>query len=334
MISRLHSRGAACYYRRVMRLNLHLLLCAVAALPLTMCESYGGLLAVGAIQATDPAADAKLKEAKELVAKGELGDADDLLEDICLNHGLAPCAPEARLLRGELFEKRGLPRDAFDEYEKVVTRYQSSPLYTKALEHQLAMAMAAADGSLKVEVLGLWDAELESSAVEKWLESVIANAPYNDMAATALSILARYRVRKERYEEAAMTYARLVDDYPDSRYAPEAQLMVAQLWAESRTRGDQNMANLTRAQEAYEEFTLRFPGHKDAGKALAEASNLRRLMVQQELDVGRYYMERAHEYPSAKFCFENVIRQKTVNPEAAKEAELLLQKLKQTPKAS
>jgi outer membrane protein assembly factor BamD (BamD/ComL family) len=60
-------------------------------------------------------------------------------------------------------------------------------------------------------------------------------------------------------------------------------------------------------------------------------------MVQQELDVGRYYMERSREYPSAIFCFENVIRQKDVNPQAAAEAKTLLEKTKQlmnTAKAS
>ncbi|MBQ8479535.1 MAG: outer membrane protein assembly factor BamD [Akkermansia sp.] len=310
-----------------MRMNLHLLLCAAAVLPLTMCQQYNnGLLPAGSLQAADPQADALLSEAKAFVAAGELSKAKSKLKDIALNHAYAPCAPEARLLLGDVYEKQGLPRDAFNEYEKVVTRYQNSPLYTKALDRQLAMAMAAAEGELQVSVLGLWKAELESSAVEQWLASVITNAPYNDMAATATSILARYRLRKERYEEAALTFAELVEKYPDSRYAPEAQLMVAQIWAASRTRGDQNMANLARAQEAYEEFSLRFPGHADAGKALTEASNVRRLLIQQELETGRYYLDRAREYDSAIFCLENVIRQKSINPEAAREAETLLQK--------
>lgn len=308
-------------------MNLHLLLCAAAVLPLTMCQQYNnGLLPAGSLQAADPQADALLSEAKAFVAAGELSKAKSKLKDIALNHAYAPCAPEARLLLGDVYEKQGLPRDAFNEYEKVVTRYQNSPLYTKALDRQLTMAMAAAEGELQVSVLGLWKAELESSAVEQWLASVITNAPYNDMAATATSILARYRLRKERYEEAALTFAELVEKYPDSRYAPEAQLMVAQIWAASRTRGDQNMANLARAQEAYEEFSLRFPGHADAGKALTEASNVRRLLIQQELETGRYYLDRAREYDSAIFCLENVIRQKSINPEAAREAETLLQK--------
>ena len=108
-----------------------------------------------------------------------------------------------------------------------------------------------------------------------------------------------------------------------------SQLMVAQLWASSHTRGDNNLVNLSNAREAYEEFTLRFPRHPEAKKAMGEASNMDRLMVQQQLEVGRYYLERSHEYTSAIFCFEDVIRQKSVNPDAAKEAAGLLEKAKQ-----
>jgi outer membrane protein assembly factor BamD len=202
-------------------------------------------------------------------------------------------------------------------------------LYSKALDRQLTIAMHAAEGKLKVNVLGLWKSNIDSATVEEWLGKVISNAPYNDMAATATSVLGKFLVDREKYEMAAMVYAKLVEDYPTSKYAPEAQLMVAQLWSSSRERGDRNLVNLNRAREAYEEFTLRFPNHKNAGKALAEASNVRRLLVRQELEVGRYYLDRAREYPSAIFCFENVIRQKSENPEAAKEAAELLKKARQ-----
>ncbi len=282
----------------------------------------------GTLVASEPAADALLKSARQHVAQNNLSDAEVDLKRIINRYDNAPCVPEARFLLAEVYEKQGVPRDAFEEYDKIITRYQSSPLYTKALNRQLALAMAAAEGKLKVEVMGLWSSELDSSAVIEWLSKVIRNAPYNDMAASATSVLGKFLVQKEKFEEAAMVYSKLVEDYPNSRYAPEAQLMVAQLWASSRTRGDQNLVNLHRAQEAYEEFTLRFPNHEDAGKALAEASNMRRLLVRQELEVGRYYLERSKEYVSAIFCFENVIRQRKDNPEAAEEARRLLKQAK------
>lgn len=306
------------------RLKLQLLLCAGAVLSLTMCQQEEGPMAAGLITAADPQADALLSEASRWAGSGNLSKAESKLKELVTNHALAPCAPEGRYLLGQVYERRNDPRSAFKQYQKIVANYHASPVYAKALDRQLAMGMAAANGEMKVKVMGLWKANMESSVVQEWLNSVIANAPYNDMAATATFVLGKFLVNQGKYEEAAKVYSRLVENYPDSRYAPDAQLMVAQLWASSRTRGDRNLANLKKAQEAYEDFSLRFPKHPDANKALKEASNVRRLLVQQELEVGRYYLERSHEYGSAIFCFENVIRQKSTNPEAAAEAEKLL----------
>ena len=323
-----------------MKNKLQLLWCLGALMPLTMCQQTNtDLLAAGTLVAKVPEADAMLAEAKVLLKQGKYSDAEDVLVSLRKKYENAPCIPEARFLLAEVYEKQELPRDAFDEYDKVVTRYQSSNLYSKALDRQLTIAMHAAEGKLQVNVLGLWKSNIDSATVEEWLGKVITNAPYNDMAATATFVLGKFLVDREKYEMAAMVYAKLVEDYPNSKYAPEAQLMVAQLWSSSRERGDRNLVNLNRAREAYEEFTLRFPNHKDAGKALAEASNVRRLLVRQELEVGRYYLERAREYPSAVFCFENVIRQKSENPEASKEAAELLKtarhlQAKSTQKAS
>ena len=100
--------------------------------------------------------------------------------------------------------------------------------------------------------------------------------------------------------------------------------MVAKLWASSHTRGDNNLVNLDRAREAYEEFTLLYPNHKEVGTARSGVKEMQRLMVDQELEVGRYYLERAREYGPAVFCFESVIRQASANPEAAQKAKKLL----------
>ncbi len=226
----------------------------------------------------------------------------------------------------EIYEADGDYREAFKEYGKLIERYQDSALYDDALNRQLALATAAANGKLKTDVLwGAWQTDMESSVVRDWLQSIIKSAPYNDMSATASSVLGKYLYDKKQYDAARQVYSRLVENYPDSRQAPQAQLMVASIWATDRTRGNRNLVNLANAREAYEEFTLRFPNHPQARKAMGEAANVDRLLVEQELEVGRYYLERSHEYSSAVFCFEEVIRQKGKNPEAAAEAAKLLQ---------
>ncbi len=293
---------------------------------LTMCNTYEDIVpAAGMVRATDAVAAAKLQQAANLKAAGKLGKAESLLKEVRREHPLSDEAPKARYMLAEIYEAEGEYRDAFKEYSKLIECYQDSTLYEKALNRQLAMATAAASGKLKTDVLwGAWKVNMESGVVKEWFLAIIRNAPYSDMSATAASLLGKYLYDLERYEEARDVYAELVEKYPDSRYAPQAQLMVAGIWASDRTRGNRDMVNLDKAREAYEEFTLRFPNHPEARKARQEATNVKRLMVEQELEVGRYYLDRSREYQSAVFCFENVIRQKSVNPQAAAEASRLL----------
>lgn len=292
-----------------------------------MCQQFDGAIPPGMVRAVDPQADAMIAQAEAYGRQGKLGKEISLLKKVALQHQVAPNADKARFLLGRAYEAKKDYREAFKQYSRLIDRYPQSRLYTDALNRQLFMAMAGAQGNLTVPVLfGAWHSNMESGKVIEWLRYIIDKAPYNDMSATASSILAKYLVDLRRYEEARMEYARLVEKYPDSTYAPEAQLMVAQLWANSRTRGENNLVNLTNAREAYEEFSLRFPNHRDAHKALAQVSNMNRLLVQQQLDVGKYYLYRSHEYQSAIFCFQDVVRQKSVNAEAAGEAAVLLEK--------
>jgi outer membrane protein assembly factor BamD len=267
-----------------------------------------------------------MAEAKGYQEEGKMSKSRTPLKRIVRYHELSPNAAEARYLLGRSYEATNDYRDAFKEYAKLIDRYPQSPLYEDAVNRQLSMAVDAAKGEMKVPVMwGAWSTTMESNVVVSWLREIISKAPYNEMAASASSLLAEYLEQQGRPEEARMEYATLVERYPDSKYAPAAQLKVAQLWANSRTRGDNNLVNLSNAREAYEEFSLRFPKHPEARNALAKAADMEGLLVQQQLEVGRYYLERSKEYTSAIFCFEDVIRQKKLNPEAAKEAEALLE---------
>ncbi|MBR2145281.1 MAG: tetratricopeptide repeat protein [Akkermansia sp.] len=318
-----------------MRKLLLLRLCAASALLLPMCDSFDGPPPVGQVKAVDPEADALMAEAKAYQAEGKASKARSSLKEIVRYHKLAPNAAEARYMLGQSYESTEDYRDAFKEYGKLIDRYPQSDLYESAINRQLSMAMDAADGKMIVPVFwGAWNTTMESSVVVKWLREIVEKAPYNDTAAHASAVLAKFLEDQGRPEEARLEYAKLVERYPDSKYAPDAQLKVASLWASSHTRGDNNLVNLSNAREAYEEFTLRFPKHAEAGKARAEAARMNKLMVQQQLEVGRYYLERSNEYTSAIFCFEDVIRQKKLNPEAAQEAESLLARAKEAAAAA
>lgn len=315
-----------CYDSDVMRTRLFFVLCAGLALLAPSCQQLDGPLPAGCLKATDPEADALLQTARGHLASGKYKKAESVLNKLITRHPYAPCIPEAHFARAEAYAGKKDYRSAFKEYGKLVEGQQGSPLYAQALNRQLDMATSAAEGRLQVDMLGgMWKSKMDSSVVKEWLTNIIQNAPYNDMSAKAMFVLGNYLIELEEPEAACVIFAKLVERHPDSAYAPGAQLKAADLWAASRTRGNNNnLVNLHKALEAYEEFTLRFPHHKDIGRARAEIAKVKSSLVQQQLDLGRYYLERTNEYRSAVFCFEDVIRQKGVNPKAGAEAERLL----------
>ena len=304
----------------------------LAALSLTMCEQNDNdLMPAGMVQPRDAEAERLYAEAEALARSGKIDDAISKLDVVVTQHTLSTVAPRARLLLGDLYERDGDYRQAFKEYQKLIERYHSSSLYEDALNRQLQMAMKAVNGEMKTDVAwGLWKTDMEASVVEEWLQSIAANAPYSDMAATALAALAKFQLtRLNEPARARATYQTLVQRYPNSPMVPAAQLMVAQLWASESTRGNDNLVNLAKAQEAYEEFLLRFPNDRRAGLARQKVGEMRALLVEQELETGRYYLERAHLYSAAAQCFRNVQAQASVNPEAAREAKVLYERAAQ-----
>jgi len=298
---------------------------------LPMCQQFSeDVIPMGQVHAENPAAEVLLKEAKAFIKVGENKKAISKLKEICERYRLAPNAAEARLLLGDCYISINDTREAFKQYEKVITAYQHSSFYSQALQRQLRMAYDAANGKLQGSMFwGLWHVNMDSSVVKKWLHSIITNAPYHEMAATSTSILGNYLVQREEYDQAIPIFTQLVEKYPESSYAPAAQLMIAKLWATAHAEGSQNLANLHHAEEAYEEYSLLFPDNDQTTLALQKAKEMRSLMIDQQLLVANYYLNRALEYQAAIFTLEDVIRQKSINAEAARKAEQLLPIAKQ-----
>lgn len=305
-------------------------LCVMSVTVLPMCQNADVKIpaVAGAISADNGPAEKLLSLAKEKQRAGKINAAIRDLKSVYRKYPASLQADDARLLLGELYEQKNDYREAFKHYKVLVNERQDSALYSTALQRMTSIAERGANGQIKVKVLGLWNATMESSQVITWMQDIIACAPYDENSAKVSYMLGEFLIKEKKYDDACNVFAHLVDHFPTSGYAPMAQMKMADLWASSHTRGNRNLVNLDKAQQAYEDFCHRFPGHKDAPKARAKAAQMRALHVEQELEVGRYYLERSREYQAAIFCFENVIRQKSVNPSAAAQAAVLLEQAK------
>ncbi len=308
-----------------MKRNLLLLLTFIP-FALTMCQNFNEeALPITANNYDQSAASQLLEEARTLMSQGKNAAARSKLKRLVRVYRISKVADEARLLYATCYERENDPREAFKQYDKLIHDYPSSPLYMEAIRRQTELARGAAQGTVKGEVFwGVWTVEMDTSVVVEWLQSVIKNAPFRESAAESSLILGNYYIKRNMLPQALTTLHQLVEQYPSSRFAPSAQMMVGDLWASSASRGDRNLVNLNKAQEAYEEFALLYPNHKDVRKARGLASKMQQLMVHEQLNVARFYLERSKQYQSAVFTLQDVIRQAHINPAAAAEARKLL----------
>ncbi len=297
---------------------------------LTMCQTWSDhILSVADVSRNAQSVEPLLNQGKQYMQQGHYGKAINEFEYIIEFYKLSPQAAEALLLMGRCEEANNNPRDAFDDYQELIENYPQSPLYAQAIDSQFRMATDAASGKIKGKMFwGLWEVAMDSTVVIKWISTAIQNAPYDTKAPSAAMDLANYFISREEDFKAIAALSSLVEKYPSSEFAPKAQLKLAELWASSASRGKESLVNLSRAQESFEEYTLLYPNSKDKAEVQGRIKDMKRLMVNEQLRLASFYLERSKEYRSAVFMLQDVIRQEKINPEAAETARKLLPEAK------
>ncbi len=286
----------------------------------------------GSVHLRNPEANKLLNKAKKEAQKGDWKDAIDYYEEIVEDYPLSLEAPRARYNMGELYEKNGRYADAFKQYQELIDRHPDSPLYTKTLERQKNMAFSAANGTLTTEVVWLFEVPISPTYVTEWLTKVKENAPYAPSAAQAMNVLGNYHSNQDKIDEAIKAYQTIVDDYQTSPLAAPAQLKIAKLYHQASEKGDRNPINITRAQEAYEDYLQRYPNSSKAGSIRNNLADIERLIVEQQLDIAEYYLLKMKDIPAATFCYQEVASKAKIHPKAAAKAKARLKELKSAAK--
>lgn len=254
-------------------------------------------------------AEALCGEAQSAEGAGKRDKAIKLYDTIGDEMPLSKRAPEARFRQGELLEQAGQVPKAFDAYQELISRYNNSGLYEKAINRQASMAQSAADGQVKTSFLGL-KASISNDRITGMLEKVRDNAPRSPQASKAqftIGELWESEGNSSGSGKAISAYRKLVIDYPDSREAPEGQFRIGKILLDEARRGNQDQANLDRARESLQDYLRQYPGHAKNSEARQLMSNLGGEDLQRSYDVAEFY-ERKGDTVSARFYYEEVIR--------------------------
>jgi outer membrane protein assembly factor BamD (BamD/ComL family) len=290
-----------------------LLLAAVPVCFLTSCGQNGDLPPpAGAAQASAGTGEALYQQARQQDQAGRTKRALKLYDQVATHYPFAPSAPQARFRQAEILEQQGDVLKAFEAYQKFLTRFQGSGLYSTALNRQAAMAQAAAEGEVRSSFLGL-RSRLSVERVAEMLGKVRDNAPKSRTASKAQFTIAELYQGKGKSKEAIAAYRQLVRDQPESPEAPEASFRVGLILTQDADRGNRNQATLDLAREAFNDYLTQYPGHRRAPEARRLIGNLGGRELQRAFDVAEFY-RRTGQVESAKVYYRDVARRAGSGP--------------------
>jgi outer membrane protein assembly factor BamD (BamD/ComL family) len=260
----------------------------------------------GNTQAASAEGEALYAKAKADDDAGKRSSAIKQYERMADRYPFAPSAAQARFRQAELLEQEGDIQKSFQAYQKFLTRYQDSGLYSKALDRQARMAQSAADGDVKSSFAGL-KTKLSTEKTVEMLAAVRDNAPRSNTSAKAQFTIGELHQGKKESKKAIEAYRKLVRDQPESSYAPEALFRVGMVLMEEADRGNRNQATLELSREAFSDYLLQYPGHSKNGEARRMMGNIGSREIGRSLEIAEFY-DKSGQTESAKIYYREVLK--------------------------
>jgi outer membrane protein assembly factor BamD len=262
--------------------------------------------------------------AQEAEQKGDLKRAISAYRIIVRKYPKDALAPGAGFRTAELMEQIHNYLGAAAAYEHVVEKYPSSPHFNDAIEAQFRIGEIYLNGK-KIKFLGISVANSLDHAVDIFA-SIIRTAPYGKYTARAQFDIGRAREKEGANDAAIQAYQAVVEKFPNSPVAPDAQYQLAYIWFTAAREGTKDLAAAAKARTGFQDFLFRFPNSEKAAQARANLLLLDHKETSSSLDIAKYYDKQKY-YRAAVIYYNEVIRQQPGSTESEK-ARVRLDELK------
>jgi outer membrane protein assembly factor BamD len=248
----------------------------------------------------------QLEMAHKLEAQGEREPALRAYKGLLRRWPLSFFAPEAQYRMGKIMEDEGDFYNAFQAFQKMVTKYPSSEYFEQALNEQYRIANLYLAG----EPQRIWKIPVGPS-MEKTVEMyerIIKNAPYGTYAPQCQFNIGLAREQQRKYTDAVDAYQKVLDNYPTSSVASNAQYQIGYAWMRSSILGDYDMGAAKKAVEAFQDYLVRYPASDKADQAQENIQKLGQKQTQGAFDIAKFY-ETQHESRAAFIYYNEVVRE-------------------------
>jgi outer membrane protein assembly factor BamD len=260
-------------------------------------------------------AEEQFKVAQNYEAAGDYKRAGAAYRLVVHRFPRADIAAEAQFKSGQMLERIGKLQLAFNEYQALIQKYPRSPDFEAALQAQYNIGKAYLDGK-RVELYGVPTLPSMGKAQEMF-KKIVTNAPYGKIAPLAQFGIGQALERSGSITGTVNAYQEVVDRYPNSDVAPNAMYQIGYVYFQASRATGYDETAAVRAQEAFEDFLLRYPNNEKVPQAQENLRILQLRKTDNSYNIARFY-DKQKNYKAAYVYYNEVIQQQPDSPDAAK----------------
>lgn len=223
-------------------------------------------------------------------------------------------APEALYRAAKLHLQRHEYNKAFDSFQQVLSRYPNTRRFNEVVGEEYRIASALLDGARGRMFWGLLPGFRQREKSLEYFETIVANAPYSDIAPLALMNIARGYVYLKETAGAIDALDRLINNYPQSILTPDAYLKLAQTHAELVDGPYYDQASTKESITYFTDFMLLFPGDPNIAAAETGLDEMKTMLAESKMKIGDFYFYKRENFKAARVFYNEAI---TAYPDSA-----------------
>src|SRR5580700_8965966 len=227
----------------------------------------------------------------------------------------ADIAPAALFNSARMYEKQGKLEKAFHDYQTIVERYPRCEHFEPTLEAEYTIAKAYLDGR-RIDVYGVPTIPSMAKA-EEMFKKIVTNGPFSKIAPLAQYGIGQALEKSGSITSAVTAYQQVVERYPNSEVAADAMYQIGYVYLQASRATGYDETAAVRAQEAFEDFLVKFPNSHKAPQAQDNLKTLQGRKSNDAFNIARFY-DKQHNYKAAYVYYNEVLQQQPDSQQATR----------------
>jgi outer membrane protein assembly factor BamD len=152
---------------------------------------------------------------------------------------------------------------------------------------------------------------------QEMFQKIVTNAPYGRIAPLAQFGIGQALEKAGSITATVNAYQQVVDRYPNSDVAPNAMYQIGYVYFQASRATGYDETAAVRAQEAFEDFLLKYPNSEKVPQAQDNLKILQSRKTDNSYNIARFY-DKQKNYKAAYVYYNEVLQQQPGSPDAVK----------------